>query len=373
MLKKASGNTRPGSRGWAWLTAVVAVLCSMPVMAQDLPGWTLVWSDEFDGPDIDASKWSHEVNAWGGGNNELQYYTDRPANSFIENGHLVIQALKENYTGPEGKRNYTSARLRTLNKGDWTYGRFEARMKLPYGQGLWPAFWMLPTDWVYGGWAASGEIDIMEIVGHQPNVLHGTIHYGGEWPNNVYSGASYTLPAGDFSDDFHVFAIEWEHGEIRWYVDGIHYSTKNSWRTDSGAPFPAPFDERFHILLNVAVGGNWPGNPDGTTIFPQRMEVDYVRVYSATNTPTSSTPYYGAPQTIPGTIEAEDYDNGGQSVAYYDMDAANNDGVYRPAEYVDIEACTDSGGGYNVGRRRRATTRSRPAWRGEPAGAAPSI
>jgi hypothetical protein len=210
----------------------------------------------------------------------------------------VIQALEENYSGweyPPGggngswvTRNYTSARLRTLSKGDWTYGRFEARMKLPYGQGLWPAFWMLPTDGVYGEWAASGEIDIMEIIGSQPNVLHGTIHYHGEWPNNWYSGASYTLSSGDFSDDFHVFAIEWEEGEIRWYVDGIHYSTKNSWDTTSGAPFPAPFDEDFHILLNVAVGGNWPGSPDGTTVFPQRMEVDYVRVYAPSNTPPTS-------------------------------------------------------------------------------------
>jgi len=277
---------RHGSPGLTrCVIALVAFTC-MLTSAQEIPGWTLVWSDEFDGPNIDTSKWSHEVNGSGGGNNELQYYTARANNSFIENGNLVIQALEETFTGPDGTRNYTSARMRTLNKGDWTYGRFEARMKLPYGQGLWPAFWMLPTDWVYGGWAASGEIDIMEIVGHEPNVLHGTIHYHGEWPNNWYSGGSYTLPSGDFSDDFHVFAIEWEEGEIRWYVDGILYSTKTSWDTTDGAPFPAPFDERFHILLNVAVGGNWPGSPDGTTVFPQRMTVDYVRVY----TPTSTTP-----------------------------------------------------------------------------------
>ena len=267
----------------------LAVFC-MSASAQDIPGWTLVWYDEFDGPDIDTSKWSHEVNGWGGGNNELQYYTARTNNSFIENGNLVIQALEENYSGweyPPGggngdwvNRNYTSARLRTKNKGDWTYGRFEARMKLPYGQGLWPAFWMLPTDNVYGGWAASGEIDIMEIVGHEPDILHGTIHFHGEWPDNWSDGASWTLPSGDFSDDFHVFAIEWEEGEIRWYVDGILYSTKTWWDTTADAPFPAPFDELFHMLLNVAVGGEWPGPPDGTTVFPQRMTVDYVRVYT---------------------------------------------------------------------------------------------
>jgi hypothetical protein len=161
-------------------------------------------------------------------------------------------------------------------------------MKLPYGQGLWPAFWMLPTDWVYGGWAASGEIDIMELVGHAPNVVHGTIHYHGEWPENWSSGGSWTLPSGNFSDDFHVFALEWQEGIMRWYVDGIHYLTRTSWDTVAGAPFPAPFDQRFHLLLNVAVGGNWPGNPDPSTVFPQQMVVDYVRVYSATNTPPST-------------------------------------------------------------------------------------
>ncbi|MCB0293988.1 MAG: glycoside hydrolase family 16 protein, partial [Calditrichaeota bacterium] len=133
----------------------------------DLPGWQLVWHDEFDGTRIDGNKWEHEVNAQGGGNNELQYYTARPVNSFVKDGVLTIQALQESYTGPEGTRDYTSARMRTLNKGDWRYGRFDIRAKLPYGQGLWPAIWMLPTDWVYGGWAASGEIDIMELLGHE--------------------------------------------------------------------------------------------------------------------------------------------------------------------------------------------------------------
>jgi beta-glucanase (GH16 family) len=282
---------RRGVRGFQCFAGLLAILAGVfppaSARAQNLPGWNLVWSDEFDGPDIDMSKWSYEVNGQGGGNNELQYYTDRPTNSFIQDGKLVIQALKETYTGPDGTRNYTSARMRTKYKGEWTYGRFEARMKLPYGQGLWPAFWMLPTDSPYGGWAASGEIDIMEILGDQPNKLYGTIHYHGEWPNNWSSGGSYTLPSGDFSQDFHVFALEWEPGMMRWYVDGINYSTKTSWDTTSGAPFPAPFDVPFHILLNVAVGGNWPGSPDDTTVFPQQMVVDYVRVYSVSNGPPS--------------------------------------------------------------------------------------
>ena len=232
----------------------------------EIPGYTLVWNDEFDGTAIDLSKWSREVNGDGGGNNELQYYTNLAENSFVENGTLVIQAFKKNYLGKE----YTSARMRTLNKGDWTYGRFDIRAKLPYGQGLWPAIWMLPSDWVYGGWPTSGEIDIMEMLGHQPYKIYGTIHYGPSYPNNQKSGGSFSLPSGLFSSDYHVFSIEWDSTGIRWLMDGYKYHTEIHGK---------PFDQRFHMLLNVAVGGNWPGNPDQTTSFPQRMYVDYVRVY----------------------------------------------------------------------------------------------
>jgi beta-glucanase (GH16 family) len=245
----------------------------------EIPGWKLVWQDEFEGSTIDKNKWEHEVNAWGGGNNELQYYTDRQENSYVENGFLVIKAFKELYTGPEGTREYTSARMRTLNKGDWKYGRFEIKAQLPYGQGIWPAIWMLPTDWVYGGWAASGEIDIMELLGHETEKVYGTLHYGGEWPNNVHTGTSFTLLQDDFTSDFHLFAVEWDSTEFRWYVDSIPYQTQNTWHSINGV-YPAPFDQRFHLLLNVAVGGNWPGNPDSTTVFPQTMKIDYVRVYS---------------------------------------------------------------------------------------------
>jgi hypothetical protein len=162
--------------------------------------------------------------------------------------------------------------------GDWTYGRFEVRAKLPTGQGLWPAIWMLPTNDAYGGWAASGEIDILELVGHEPDKVHGTLHYGAPFPGNVFSGSSFTLPTGDFSTTFHTFALEWEPHEIRWFVDGVQYASRSSWWSSGGA-FPAPFDQPFHMLLNVAVGGNWPGNPNGSTQFPQVMEIDYVRVY----------------------------------------------------------------------------------------------
>lgn len=252
--------------------------------AQD---WQLVWSDEFQADTIDTSKWEWEVNSDGGGNNELQYYTARPENSFIEDGKLVIQALKETYTGSDQRtRSYTSARMRTKYKGDWKYGRIRVKAKLPYGQGLWPAIWMLPTDWVYGGWAASGEIDIMEYLGHDRYKIYGTIHYGGQWPDNKHTGSDY-VDGSDFSADFHVYEIEWREGEVKWFVDGNHYLTLDDWYTTAG-DFPAPFDQRFHLILNVAVGGNWPGNPDSTTTFPQRMEVDYIRVYQENVTSVSN-------------------------------------------------------------------------------------
>ncbi|OUS28449.1 hypothetical protein A9Q99_13100 [Gammaproteobacteria bacterium 45_16_T64] len=318
------------------------------------PGWSLVWHDEFDGNSIDSNKWQHAVDGNGGGNNELQYYTDRSENSYVENGHLVIKARQENYTGADGTRNYTSARLSSPNKGDILYGKIDVRAKLPAGQGLWPAIWMLPTDWVYGGWAASGEIDILEAVNLEAsggNNIHGTLHYGGGWPNNTHSGASYT-PATSVVDNYHVYGIEWDTNEIRWYVDGVLYQTQNNWWSDA-AEYPAPFNQRFHFVLNVAVGGNWPGNPDGSTAFPQTMEVDYIRAYqwSDTGQPnpcSNTTPYGGTAVSLPGRIEAENYDDGCAGVAYSDVDSENVGGEYRSDE-VDIEKSFDTGGGYGVG------------------------
>jgi len=236
----------------------------------------IVWEDNFDGTEVDQTKWSFQTqdgcnispNLCGWGNNELQWYLEK--NATVEDGTLKIVAKKETISG----KSYSSARMLSKGKGDWTYGRFEASIKLPTGKGLWPAFWMLSTNEPYGGWPQSGEIDIMELIGSEPDVAHGTIHYGSPWPNNQSSGESYQLNEGTFLDDFHEFAIEWEANELRWYIDDYLYLTK----TKSEVP-SWPFDQDMHFLLNVAVGGNWPGAPDGNTTFPQTMEVEYVRVY----------------------------------------------------------------------------------------------
>jgi beta-glucanase (GH16 family) len=252
--------------------------CTSPV-AKEQPAsiaeWTLVWQDAFDGVHVNEAKWNYETGGHGWGNNELQYYTGRKENVYVEDGFLIIEARKEIYEN----RNYTSARLTTKNKGDWLYGKFEVRAKLPKGKGLWPAIWMLPTDWEYGGWAASGEIDIMELVGDNPSKIYGSLHFGGVAPSNTFTNGNYSLKNGsDFSQAFHRFAIEWDTTAISWFVDDSLYATQTAWYS-SGAAYPAPFDKRFHFLLNVAVGGNWPGSPDSATLFPQRMYVDYVRVY----------------------------------------------------------------------------------------------
>ncbi|MBT3254150.1 MAG: glycoside hydrolase family 16 protein [Candidatus Marinimicrobia bacterium] len=244
----------------------------------DIPaGWTLMWNDEFNGDSIDTGKWNHEEWWPGYVNNELQSYTKNPENSGVANGHLYLSARKENPFDPNNPA-YNSARMNTARKVDWKYGRVEVRAKLPRGQGLWPAIWMMPTYSVYGGWPVSGEIDIMELLGHDNSRTYGTIHYGNHYPDKRSSGTSYVLPSGNFSDSFHTFAFEWEEHEMRWYVDDVLFQTLSSWFT-IGGDYPAPFDQEFHLILNVAVGGEWPGNPDDTTLFPQTMLVDYVRLF----------------------------------------------------------------------------------------------
>jgi beta-glucanase (GH16 family) len=245
------------------------------------PAWKLVWSDEFNGPNdaaVDSNKWVTETGGGGWGNNELEYYTSRLENASQKDGNLVISVLREKYIGPDdATRNYTSARLKTQGKFSQAYGRFEARIKVPRGQGIWPAFWMLGDDIEKPGWPACGEIDIMENIGKEPALVHGTIHGPG------YSGANgigtpYALPGDQrFADDFHIFAVEWEPNTIRFYVDDHLYATRTPADLPKGTKWV--YDHRFFLLLNVAVGGGWPGDPDASTVFPQTMLVDYVRVY----------------------------------------------------------------------------------------------
>ena len=248
--------------------------------------WRLVWGDEFstaDGSAPDGSRWVHDLGGGGWGNNELQTYTDRRENSVIRDGMLVIRAVRERFTGSDGiARDYTSARLKTLGRFTQTYGRFEARMRLPRGQGLWPAFWMLGEDIGTVGWPACGEIDIMENIGREPLLVHGTLH-GPGYSGAQGIGASCPSPSGrPFADGFHVFAVEWEPQTIQWTVDGVVYQTRTP-ADLRGAGWV--FEHPFFLLINVAVGGHWPGNPDPTTTFPQELLVDWVRVHARAATP----------------------------------------------------------------------------------------
>jgi beta-glucanase (GH16 family) len=241
---------------------------------------TLVWSDEFNAPDgsqPDPARWQVIENGSGFGNNEREYYTNRPSNVHEQNGQLVITARKEAFTGRDGARSYTSARIESQGRFELKYGRIEARIKLPDGQGIWPAFWMLGTDYDRIGWPACGEIDIMEKVGFEPSRIHGSLHGPGYSGGSPLSGV-YTLPSQNrFSDGFHIFAIEWQPQIIRFYVDDVLYETRTTADLPPGAPWA--FDHPFFLVLNVAVGGYWPGDPDATTDFPVNMLVDYVRVY----------------------------------------------------------------------------------------------
>lgn len=235
------------------------------------PGYTLFWSDEFDGQTLDKTSWNYELGGSGWGNNELEYYTNSSKNSFLSKGNLIVEARKETV----GTNNYTSARIQTLGKKEFTYGRVDIRAKLPKGQGVWPALWMLGSNISTTPWPASGEIDIMEVLGHQPNKTYGTIHWGNAGGPSTHIGKDYSLPSGDFSKSFHVFSLIWTADKIEWLVDDVKFYTA----TKAEVNGDYPFDKPFFFILNIAVGGNWPGNPDATTVFPQRMIVDYIRVF----------------------------------------------------------------------------------------------
>ena len=248
---------------------------------------TLVFSDEFDGTQLDPAVWFFETGDGteygipGWGNDELQWYL--PDNAELADGRLKIHVRRESVN----QYNYTSARINTRDRFAFRYGRIEASMKLPAGQGVWPAFWMLSQDSPYGEWAATGEIDVVEAVnlkGSGRNRIYGTIHYGGfgRLGQNTFTGETFD-PSEDVTDGFHVYAVEWDATEIRWYIDDVLYAVQNSWNSfgpDASNPFPAPFDQNFYIIFNVAIGGNFPGPPNGGTVLPATMEVDWVRVYS---------------------------------------------------------------------------------------------
>ena len=257
-------------------------------------GYTLVWSDEFDGNEVDSSKWSYELGNWkldengnyvtgGWGNNEQEFYTDK--NASVKDGVLTIAARKESYVDEvQGSYDYTSSRLSTQHKFSTCGGRIEVRARCDSGKSLWPAIWMLPEDSVYGGWAASGEIDIMEGWGSTPEKICGTIHFGDVWPNNTYLTNDYTFPSGDSTENWHTYSVEWDRDEMRWYVDDDLYSTQKDWFSVNHA-YPAPFDQNFYIILNYAIGGHFDGI-DGIYAEPatfangeKHFDIDYIRVY----------------------------------------------------------------------------------------------
>jgi beta-glucanase (GH16 family) len=265
----------------AVMTLVLLVACSpslsspassrsaTPTYAWDSQGWNLVWGDEFNGTTIDPANWNFDKGGGGWGNVEMEYYTDRPENARVENGMLVIEARREEYK----RLQYTSARLNTRDLQEFTYGRIEARMKLPSGQGIWPAFWMLGSN---ASWPLGGEMDIMEYVGKTPNTIYQTVHGPGySGPSGI--GSQYVVSEESLKNDFHVYAIDWEPEDIRWYFDGQQVFQVTPDILPSGKQWV--FDHPFFILLNLAVGGGWPGSPDNATVFPQQLLVDYVRVY----------------------------------------------------------------------------------------------
>jgi beta-glucanase (GH16 family) len=271
--------------GKLFMVALLGLGTALPFYALDNSSTytdaDLVWEGDFNGDKLNTSDWNYEYHEPGWVNSELQKYVDSAENVYVKDGHLVIQALKK--TDQNGKVTYTSGRINTQHKHDFKYGRFEARIKVPEGKGFLPAFWMMPTEEnLYGQWPKCGEVDIMEVLGDATTKAYGTVHFGE--PHAQRQG-TYTLPSGDFASEFHVYACEWDPGEIRFYLDGNLYHKTSDWFTKRNGfgevTYPAPFDQNFYIILNLAVGGNWPGNPDDTTKFADnaQMVVDYVKVY----------------------------------------------------------------------------------------------
>ena len=269
------------------LLACLALPARSP--AQPLDGWKLVWSDEFNGTALDSGKWALELKE---GDPGEAVYTNRAANLSVSDGYLALQAQKENYGG----KNYTATQISTRNKGVWKYCRIDVRAKLPYGKGMWPAIWMMPNAPVaYGTWPRSGEIDIMENLGANPRLTYTTLHYGA---GNQSIQGTYTTPADQsLSDTFHVYTMIWDSTSFSFTLDSTHtYYSTNKWSPDNVA-FPKPFDQPFFLMLDLAVGGSWGGPPDSATVFPQKMLVDWVRVYQR-KSPASILPYGSRRETI---------------------------------------------------------------------------
>ena len=239
--------------------------------ATSYPGMTLAWSDEFTANYINSNNWSYDTGGSGWGNNELEYYTNSNKNAYTTGGYLVIEARKETM----GTNNYTSARMISKDKKTFTYGRIDFRAKLPKGQGVWPALWMLGNNIGTTPWPACGEIDIMELLGHEPQKTYGTIHWGAAGGASTHIGGNYSLSSLTFNDKFHLFSLKWEADKMTFLIDDVVYFTANKSQVNGDYPFDKPF----FFIMNLAVGGNWPGNPDAATVFPQRMIVDYVRVF----------------------------------------------------------------------------------------------
>ena len=272
------------SKSFAMLVILVAAALPRADAGRVHPpkGYTLVWSDEFKGKNgslPDPAKWTYDIGGSGWGNHELEYYTNRAENARIEHGKLVITARAEDFTAPEGQKfSYTSARLKTQGLFSQAYGRFEARIKLPAGQGMWPAFWMLGDNITADGWPKCGEIDVMENIGKEPAINHGSLHGPSSTDPTSDLTKTITLPnAQRLAEKFHLYAVEWEPDVVRFYLDANLYATFTRAQWPAGGTWV--FDHPFFLILNVAVGGDWPGAPDTTTAFPQAMLVDYVRVY----------------------------------------------------------------------------------------------
>lgn len=298
----------------------VLVMPTVGLQAQTTE-WELVWSDEFDYTGVpDPQKWSFDTsgNNWNWGNDEAQNYTTaKDGNAWVEDGKLVIEARKEDYywAGDGETKNYTSARLITRYKGDWLYGKIEVRAKLPRGVGIWPAIWMMPTDDVYGGWPKSGEIDIMEYVGFDKGNVHANVHHTSTNPDKRSEGQGATKSVYSPYSVYHTYGLIWTEDKMEFQVNGNTYMT---YKNEGKGHITWPFDQRFHLILNVAVGGTWGGQQGiDDTIFPQKMLVDYVRVYKAVPVDTSV-------ETVQNKeVQKEIYSLNGTSVS-----SVNSDGLY---------------------------------------------